>query len=98
MSHADDDLLRRTPAEGFEVCNLPDIPDLRVVPGRCFPVPPLVVPFQPGELVRLKSGGPWMTVQAVHMQEGTADCAWFDPEEGFYSFPFVLAGLVQTPE
>lgn len=40
--------------------------------------PPL---FQKGEIVRLKSGGPRMTISAVHdwrdMTESTVTCTWF---------------------
>ncbi len=35
--------------------------------------PPLCI----GEVVRLRSGGPRMTV--THLRDGTADVAWFDP-------------------
>lgn len=35
--------------------------------------------FKPGDVVRLKSGGPTMTVQRYVLQAGTevAECSWF---------------------
>jgi len=34
--------------------------------------------FKPGNTVRLKSGGPVMTVEG-HTQGGRVSCRWFDP-------------------
>lgn len=33
--------------------------------------------FQPGTLVRLKSGGPVMTVDGHEARDGAARCVWF---------------------
>jgi len=44
--------------------------------------------FQPGEVVRLKSGGPWMIVTTVGTYSGwtmraadTVSCRWFEGEK-----------------
>lgn len=39
--------------------------------------------FVPGDVVELKSGGPWMTVKRV--TDGSATCTWFD-EEGKHAW------------
>jgi uncharacterized protein YodC (DUF2158 family) len=38
------------------------------------------MPFSAGEFVKLKSGGPIMTIQRIYSEENTeyASCAWFD--------------------
>jgi uncharacterized protein YodC (DUF2158 family) len=53
---------------------------------------------RPGDLVRLKSGGPWMTVNSVCLEDQTVECYWFDPDEAFYAVIFAMAGLSQAPE
>jgi uncharacterized protein YodC (DUF2158 family) len=44
--------------------------------------------FQPGEVVRLKGGGPWMTITALGAYSGwtmrvadTVSCRWFEGEK-----------------
>jgi uncharacterized protein YodC (DUF2158 family) len=35
--------------------------------------------FKKGDVVRLKSGGPWMTI--VSVEGNTAECQWFDEKQ-----------------
>jgi uncharacterized protein YodC (DUF2158 family) len=43
------------------------------------------VTFRAGDVVRLKSGGPPMTVIATRARSepGSTECAWFDSDRGF---------------
>lgn len=43
-----------------------------------------LLPFKRGDVVRLKSGGPWMTVCDLHktQEAETAQCLWFTPDGG----------------
>ena len=34
--------------------------------------------FKPGDLVRLKSGGPAMVVEEIDKKDGSLMCLWFD--------------------
>ena len=34
--------------------------------------------FKPGDIVRLKSGGPQMTVESIDKKDGGLLCLWFD--------------------
>ena len=45
--------------------------------------------FRPGDQVRLKSGGPPMTVVGVAAKGGDVKCGWFDASQAFHheSFP-----------
>ena len=36
--------------------------------------------LQTGDIVRLKSGGPELTVVSLHMDNGTVECSWFEGE------------------
>jgi uncharacterized protein YodC (DUF2158 family) len=50
--------------------------------------------FKPGDVVRLKSGGPQMTVEKVASWNGamTADCSWFSDNK-LQSGSFPLTSL-----
>lgn len=39
--------------------------------------------FKPGSVVRLKSGGPQMTVE--HMNDGVVYCVWFNQDASVYT-------------
>lgn len=58
-------------------------------------------PIESGDVVRLRSGGPPMTVEDVYEDEETsletADCAWFDRGGRCRSRAFRSAGLVRCP-
>ena len=46
--------------------------------------------FKPGDVVRLKSGGPLMTVHAVNPDGETVQCVWFvDKKQQFGEFMIV---------
>lgn len=47
--------------------------------------------FKPGDVVELKSGGPDMTVSAIH--EDSAYCEWFDHKNEPQARMYVLAVL-----
>lgn len=54
--------------------------------------------FKPGDLVKLKSGGPAMTIESVDRKEGGFVCLWFTDGE-LDSDTFVSAVLVMiSPE
>jgi uncharacterized protein YodC (DUF2158 family) len=53
-----------------------------------------VTQFKPGDTVRLKSGGPLMTVHSISQPEGTAWCEWFDKKEEPKGQSFSLSSLV----
>ena len=36
-------------------------------------------PFEEGDLVRLRSGGPTMTVEFLHPEDGKVSVAWITP-------------------
>jgi len=46
--------------------------------------------FKLGDVVRLKSGGPWMTITYISQRDRTATCTWFikDEEVKWHEFPF----------
>ena len=52
--------------------------------------------FQDGDVVRLKSGGPLMTVVSFGQYSGTAKykCEWFDAKHALTSGLFIEASLV----
>ncbi len=50
--------------------------------------------FQPGETVRLKSGGPLMTVQWLG-NDGNVWCEWFDDKQDHHSKGFKPTSLVE---
>lgn len=56
--------------------------------------------MQIGDIVRLKSGGPKMTVTAVEAEQ--VSCAWFDrngkPHSGAYAAATVEAFVARPPE
>lgn len=35
--------------------------------------------MNPGDVVKLKGGGPWMTVTLVNSSTDSVNCMWFDP-------------------
>lgn len=50
-----------------------------------------------GDSVRLRSGGPWMTIQRIlgeGLPEHYALCAWFDHEQRLQTGTFAVAGLL----
>jgi uncharacterized protein YodC (DUF2158 family) len=49
--------------------------------------------FKPGETVRLKSGGPLMTVQLI-ASDGDVWCEWFDSKQAHQSKGFTPTSLV----
>jgi uncharacterized protein YodC (DUF2158 family) len=49
--------------------------------------------FKPGDTVRLKSGGPLMTVSLIR-QDGEVWCEWFDDKEAPQSRGFKPTSLV----
>lgn len=52
--------------------------------------------IEPGDIVRLRSGGPWMTVSHIDWHDGTVLCNWFDNELHGYSewfLPCILQKL-----
>jgi uncharacterized protein YodC (DUF2158 family) len=53
--------------------------------------------FKPGDVVKLKSGGPAMTVTAIgeHVGETKASCVWFEGTEQ-HQGTFVLAAIEQS--
>ena len=44
--------------------------------------------FEVGEIVRLKSGGPDMTVEMVHKELREFDCAWFCDDKSVKCYRF----------
>jgi len=54
--------------------------------------------FESGDLVRLKSGGPVITVVQVSRKEDEpmATCAWFDRDHEFHREAFVAAALARV--
>jgi uncharacterized protein YodC (DUF2158 family) len=48
--------------------------------------------FKIGDVVRVKSGGPTMTIQEIDASLGTADCRWFVGKKDQHG-EFVLATL-----
>jgi uncharacterized protein YodC (DUF2158 family) len=46
-----------------------------------------------GDIVKLKSGGPTMTVEKIDMWNGAlrARCSWFNGSDNKYDFPSVVA-------
>jgi len=45
-----------------------------------------------GDVVRLKSGGPQVTVKAI-TSDGLASCIWFDPNGQYHQLPVPVASL-----
>jgi len=57
--------------------------------------------FKPGDVVRLKSGGPPMTCEKGVNEDGLVTCEWFDKNgriEGRRFFPAVLVRCECDPE
>jgi uncharacterized protein YodC (DUF2158 family) len=50
--------------------------------------------FQPGDQVRLRSGGPPLTVVSVHAKSGEVKCGWFDADQAFHQEHFPPGALV----
>jgi uncharacterized protein YodC (DUF2158 family) len=50
--------------------------------------------FRPGDQVRLRSGGPPMTVLGVNARSGEVKCSWFDAGQAFHQEPFPPDALV----
>lgn len=46
-----------------------------------------------GDVVRLKSGGPKMTVSSVNLWDGCADCEWFDDKNICHYKKFSISSL-----
>ena len=53
--------------------------------------------FRPGDQVRLRSGGPPMTVLGVSGKGEEVKCSWFDAGGGFHQEPFPPGALVPLP-
>jgi uncharacterized protein YodC (DUF2158 family) len=56
--------------------------------------------FRPGDQVRLRSGGPPMTVLGVNARGGEVRCSWFDAAQAFHQeqFPPGALVLLESPE
>jgi uncharacterized protein YodC (DUF2158 family) len=50
--------------------------------------------FRPGDQVRLKSGGPPMTVLGVNTKNTEVKCSWFDTAQAFHQEAFPPGALV----
>ena len=50
--------------------------------------------FRPGDQVRLRSGGPPMTVLGVSAKGNEVKCSWFDASQAFHQEPFPPGALV----
>jgi uncharacterized protein YodC (DUF2158 family) len=50
--------------------------------------------FKPGDTVRMKSGGPLMTVSHIRQQDGEIWCEWFDSKDEPQSRAFKATSLV----
>lgn len=50
--------------------------------------------FQLGDVVKLNSGGPAMTITQVGLTHGRVECAWFDCE-GSFKTAFIHAKALQ---
>ena len=50
--------------------------------------------FKAGDTMRLKSGGPLMTIHSINQSEGTAWCEWFDKNGADQSKSFLITSLV----
>lgn len=48
--------------------------------------------FEPGRTVRLKSGGPLMTVQSID-PDGLVNCEWFDEKKTLQTKAFRASSL-----
>jgi uncharacterized protein YodC (DUF2158 family) len=51
-----------------------------------------------GETVRLKSGGPLMTIAWIDEESSAARCEWFDSKKEFRSSDFLLTSLIQDDD
>ena len=53
--------------------------------------------LKPGDTVKLKSGGPTMTIETIATYNGVqkAKCVWFDDKKARFSELFALAALVE---
>ncbi|KFF16768.1 YodC family protein [Flavobacterium hydatis] len=49
--------------------------------------------FKEGETVRLKSGGPLMTISRIDKENNLANCEWFDSKKEFRAADFYLTSL-----
>ena len=52
--------------------------------------------FEIGTLVRLKSGGPVMTVDGIYTDNGSLSCAFFDDEGKFQTIKTFSGALVEV--
>jgi|GraSoiStandDraft_57_1057295.scaffolds.fasta_scaffold952194_1 uncharacterized protein YodC (DUF2158 family) len=50
--------------------------------------------FRPGDQVRLRSGGPPMTVLSVSAKGSDVKCSWFDASQAFHQEHFPPGALV----
>lgn len=48
---------------------------------------------EPGDVVKLKSGGPWMTVQGSVAEKEEVICSWFDEDGPLHVVGFHPASL-----
>ena len=62
-----------------------------------------IMDFKAGDVVKLKSGGPKMTIEKIGAtssanEENVAHCVWFDKDEQMKDGKFTLASLMLVPE
>jgi uncharacterized protein YodC (DUF2158 family) len=50
--------------------------------------------FKEGDTVRLKSGGPLMTISLIDQESNSASCEWFDSKKEFKAADFYLTSLM----
>lgn len=50
--------------------------------------------FKNGDIVRLKSGGPWMTINELYNNDKYARCIWFDKDQKLQEETFSVIVIV----